>query len=139
MKTLIVLTLTIFVAAAAFAKEPFTDQDLNDVLQTNETGIIYMWSPYMPLSVIGREDILKIGKKMNLNVTLVVDPLATQTDTPDPLMRSHALMEFGVLDHYPAIVLHKDGQLVEDVIIHGYEKKKTLTRLIKSYLNGNKK
>ncbi len=130
------LALLILMSMSAFAKEPFTDKDLHQALSKNESGIIYLWSPFMPLSVIGREEIIEVAQNLNLQLILVVDPLATQTETPDPLMMSRDLMKFGVLDHYPAIALYSEGKLVKDVIIHGYEQKQTLSELINSYLNG---
>jgi hypothetical protein len=135
MKTLYILSMSCLLTLQAFSKTVFTDEDLKYVLEKNDQGIIYLWSPFMPLSILGREEIIDVAKKMDIGLTLVVDPLAIETQTPDPLMKSRALMVHGVLDHYPAVSIYSDGKLLEGVIIHGYEPKIPLMKLIQFHLN----
>ena len=40
-------------AAAAAAAPAFTDRDLVALLATPASGVLYLWSPHMPLSVDG--------------------------------------------------------------------------------------
>lgn len=88
----------------------------------------------MPLSVLGREEIIETAKTLNLNLTLLVDPLATSTKTDDPFLQSTILMDHGILDHYPALVMYAKRKL-NGVIIHGYEPAKSLKQIIQNTIN----
>lgn len=47
-------------------------------------------------------------------------------------MKSQILASLGVLNHFPAIVLYKDGKLLP-MIIQGYEEPESLYNLLKDY------
>lgn len=127
-------TFVLLLSTLAFAQ--VTDRSLNKFMQDNQKGIIYVWSPYMPLSVLGRQEIIQIAKDLNLPVLLTIDPSARGIQTEDQKLESRILMRSGVLDHFPATLLFENGKLRDDVLIHGYENQIPLTKLIQDYFEG---
>jgi hypothetical protein len=119
--------------STCWAQPKFTDDDFHHLLSEHQAGIIYLWSPFMPLSSLGRDEIGPIAEELSVNLTTLLDPYADSCPTADPLMDSQKLMSLGMLDHYPAVALYKNGHLIEDVLVLGYEKPKTLIKLLRSY------
>lgn len=134
MQKLIVLTVLSLLTSPSWGHLKFTDDDLKHLVAKQRTGLIYLWSPFMPLSAQGRKEIGTVADELDVPVTTIIDPLADPAHTTDPLMASHILMNFGMLDHYPAIAFYKSGHLIEDVLVLGYEPAKTLTPLLKTFL-----
>jgi ribosomal protein L23 len=58
----------------------FNDKNLSELIQTTNTGLIYFWSPRFSYSVEYLPEIFKISKKLNLNLTIVADPRATNLE-----------------------------------------------------------
>lgn len=52
----------------------FTDYELEKILKTGESGLIYLWSPGMVYSVQYIETFREIAKKLNLRFVEVMDP-----------------------------------------------------------------
>ena len=117
----------------------FKDSDLQVRLTDKRPGVIYLWSPFMPLSVMGRDEIYEVAAALDLDLVTLVDPLALKGSTPDQIFGSSVLSELGMLDHYPALVLYADGRILEQTLVHGYEQKASLTILLKKYLTGTQR
>jgi hypothetical protein len=133
MQKLILLTALILLPHLSWGRQIWTDDDFKNLLIMHQQGIIYLWSPLMPLSFLGRQEIQSIALELDAALTLTVDPLAPLSSTADPAMACSTLMKFGMLDHYPAIALYKNGHLIQDALVLGYESPKTLRQLLKSY------
>jgi hypothetical protein len=106
----------------------FGNSELTKLLtQKPQPGFIYVWSPQMNFSVVGAKEALKVGKDLGMNVTLVLDPhadaaLAEKTRAKYGLPKSALqpiasteLMQRGLLIHYPALMVYRDGELVEPI------------------------
>jgi hypothetical protein len=105
-------------------KEAFTNYDLSQELHRNKSGgFIYIWSPNMVLSV---EEVGKLAT-LNLKVpfTVVLDP-AANVDSAGKIQRemklppsylqpmlSSALVDAGLLTHFPGIVFYKNGSIIK--------------------------
>ncbi|HXH29183.1 MAG TPA: hypothetical protein VNJ01_00050 [Bacteriovoracaceae bacterium] len=89
----------------------FTDTDLRTLLAKNTEGLIYVWSPSLPLSVEGRAEIQKVADESSLPVTFLIDPNSVESPHPDPKVISTELRLLGGTRHYPALFFYKDGQL----------------------------
>jgi hypothetical protein len=133
MQKLILQTVFLLFASASLANSKLTDETFNQLAREHREGIIYLWSPLMPLSVVGRTEIGEVAKELTVALTTVVDPFAAPVSTTDPIMASPTLMSFGMLDHYPAVAIYQNGHLVRSLLVLGYEAPKTLTQLLSSY------
>jgi hypothetical protein len=100
----------------------FTDQMLQTALNKNAAGMIYAWSPHMPLSVQGYPEAEKLAKKLGLAFVPVLDPEAdlpaarsfSQAQHFDNGLKRNAsieLLERGMNLHYPSIVLFSKGEI----------------------------
>lgn len=112
-----------FCLATKGQTEVFLDKELNFLLQTQNQGMILIWSKDMPLSILALEEAPAIASTLGLNLTTV-----THED-----MRSSELASHGILNHFPAIMLYRDGKLLP-FIIQGYESPKSLFNILKEQL-----
>lgn len=114
----------------------FTDRDLRDLVGSHGRGLIYIWSPNMPYSFqqrikgkSGIETVREIGRKLGMNVTVLLDPaanqnyakqLASQFDyMKDDSLRSGQSIELALRamrTHYPVLLIYANGQISR----HGY-------------------
>ncbi len=98
----------------------FNDSNLNDLLKSSSWGVIYVWSPFMPLSIEGIKEIRQaMTEKGKGKLTILVDGKANikaatdlvekgivnaedirQVDSPELLARGVAL-------HYPSAYIYK--------------------------------
>lgn len=99
--------------------KPFTDQDLKRHLSSHQDGIIYIWNPLMPLSALGLKEARQLAREMKIGFVDIVDPTFGAEAGSDSLA-SQRLVDLGVMNHYPAVVVHRRG-LLKSTVIHGYE------------------
>ncbi len=109
----------------------FTDKDLAKFVTKNKTGVIYVWSPRMDLSVKGIAEIKAATKAKKLPLLILVDKdvsaaekaklekslgkdVVKTVDSFELNMR-HAQM------HFPALLVFKDQKILSEVK-YGYEK-----------------
>lgn len=128
-KTAIFVSLiSLFVSAQlVLASSEFTDRDLDSILRSEDTqntaGLIYAWSPRMPLSILGADEIAIIAKKLNLPLYIVVDPSATEQEIRNSVgnnsllknsaaLRSEKLISMSMKIHYPSLVMYRNGNLL---------------------------
>ncbi len=100
----------------------FTDDDLR-ALVAGGRGVVYVWSPHMPLSVEGYRPIVEAAAARGLAVTAVLDPGADRRfaeaerqrgDLPAAALRvadSVELLFRDVLIHAPAVQAYGNGGL----------------------------
>lgn len=104
-------------------KNRFTDEELKNFIDKNQTGLIYVWSTGMPWSVEGIKHIRDAAKELNVPVKVVMSPLSDQR-TVDQLLKEnkitkedtemHASLEFvmrGMTIHDPSVISFKNHQL----------------------------
>lgn len=105
----------------------FNDQYLQTILAASKdkqsAGLIYAWSPRMPLSILGVEELSKIAKTLQLPLYVVLDPAAIETEvlsasadntllSNSPKMVSNVLASMSMKIHYPSLVIYKNGLLL---------------------------
>lgn len=105
-----------------YLKTAYTDESLQRTLQAAKKGVIYMWSPNMPLSITNLQYLSKQAKELGIKLVVTVDPA-----TPKALikkyvaegkikpewtkpMESFDLINRGALIHFPAFIPFKDGK-----------------------------
>lgn len=106
----------------------FTDSDLKKKIGKDKQGIIYLWSPHMPLSVQGLPVIKKLSKKKNWDLIVLLDPKAkadkeleghfSKTDLVRP--QSFELKMRNAYLHYPMLLGYKNGKILNKVK-YGFE------------------
>ena len=125
---------------------PFDDTNLQHLKGTGQAGIVYLWTPYMPLSILGLSEAEEVANRLDMDFTAVLDPasgrewsfLETQEDLKPysrHYMSSFELLDLGVLNHFPAVVIYRDGEIIPTVI-HGYEEPQGLETYIIQILKG---
>jgi hypothetical protein len=125
-----------------YLAKSFTDTQLINSLTKNKKGIIYVWSPNMPLSVEGLEYLKRHATKMGVHVTAVVDPNSPKSaiqklvasgkiskDAMKPL-ESYELIQRGGLVHFPAFFSYSNGKLSRGPKL-GYENDKQTLNYLK--------
>ncbi|MBL7543159.1 MAG: hypothetical protein JNL11_05050 [Bdellovibrionaceae bacterium] len=115
------------IAYAHAAGGEFSDLHLQHILETsrlqNTAGLIYAWSPRMPLSILGAEELSVLAAKLNLPLHIVLDPTALEDDVlataknnffleHSPKLDSSILIAMNMKIHYPSLILYKNGQLL---------------------------
>ncbi len=130
MKNIICFALCLFPVIALAL--PFTDGELNRVMRNHPRGLIYVWSPHMPLSVQGLPEARALAKEMGLAFTAVVDAHAA-APAGDWTLASPKLLRLGVANHYPAMVIHRHGRLLPHYV-QGYEPPAGLRRYLSDIL-----
>ena len=104
-------------------------------------GIVYFWSPRMPLSRAGIGEIFEAARKLGMRLTLVgtesmhdyaVIELGLEVDANT---LADAMLGAGVLAHAPALVVHEGGQVVGPAIL-GYKTAETYERMISRRVSG---
>jgi hypothetical protein len=103
----------------------FKDQDLEALKKQYAEFVVYIWSPYMPLSAIGRNEIEAAAKDLKIaHVANVLDPsprLCHEASGPlaDPSFNSQELIKARALNHYPTMVYFQKGEI--KAVVPGYD------------------
>jgi len=112
----------------------FNDDTLKNIVDKYKKGVIYAWSPHMPLSVKGLKNIKKLSKEFGLKVYGVVDAnsptesvrkVASKSGISSLDQRKMESMELfmrGSALHFPSLLTFKDGKIKRHPK-YGYEKK----------------
>ena len=121
-----------FTLNSVFA-QGFTDSDLKQLMEKNDHGIIYVWSPNVPLTWKGKKEAKKIAQEAGMSFTDLVDPYGKSPImkyVPEKVVKSQKLLSLGILEHFPAIIIYKNKKVFKRVI-HGHETRLHLLNLIK--------
>ncbi|MFZ4713814.1 MAG: hypothetical protein ACOYL6_08895 [Bacteriovoracaceae bacterium] len=107
-----------------FAQNEITDQVVKEFVKNNTQGMIYIWSPHMPLSVTGLPGLKKAAADQKIPILFVMDNSASEALVKKYLKsgsitmeqtRKLASMELYQQDatlHYPSLLIFKKGQFV---------------------------
>jgi hypothetical protein len=120
----------------------FTDADLRTLLRHNARGMIYVWSPGMPLSVRGIAEARAAARMLGIAFTAVAaeaTPEAlrglTVSAEDDRAFASLDLVYRNANIHYPTAIFYRDGTLSESAI-PGYKRRDTYAMLGREALAG---
>lgn len=109
----------------------FSDKDLSAFIQKNKTGIIYVWSPRMDLSVKGIKEIQAAAIEKKLPLLILVDKDISETERMKlekslgkDVTRTVDSFEFKMRQvqlHFPAVLVFKNQKILPGVK-YGFEK-----------------
>jgi hypothetical protein len=116
-------------------RDAFTDDRLRDLVRRTGDGIIYVWSPGMPLSVAGVYEAKAAADSLGIAFTAIVDDAepaelrATGVDTAfQHQLNAVDLVYRNATIHYPTITFYKSGSLLGSAI-PGYKQRGTYVTL----------
>lgn len=101
----------------------FSDDDLVSLLRRSSRGVLYLWSPHMPLSVDAYDALVSAARSRGLEVMALLDPAADRVFArasiegralPEAALRVADSIELTFRDalvHAPAIQAYANGQL----------------------------
>lgn len=148
MRKLLLTFLLVFATQTSLSiAQDVDDKYLTEFIQNHDRGIIFLWSPGMPLSMLGLAEAQEVAKKMGVTLLAVSDKDSSRFSTDENYtgvfkksfnmpLNSHQLIKRGIYDHFPAMAFFKDGK-INKTIIHGYEKKQGLKKYIVTQLGVN--
>ncbi len=110
---------------------------LDDPMGRACSGVIFVWSPLMPLSRRGIQEIHSATEDLGISLTVVeatsiyehTEAVAGGAGGPptDPLVES--LIARGATTHFPAVIPHREGRLLGGAIL-GFKTAETYRRMI---------
>jgi len=120
------------------------DVEVEQLLAKNKKGLIYAWSPHMPLSISGIKNIIAVAKKLNLPIHFVLDPNAGEKSVEKAKEkigrgdfyrrnRSVELLMRNFDMHYPVVALYQNKNFSK-YIKYGYETEAMFYKEIKGAL-----
>jgi hypothetical protein len=127
------LGLIILFSLSAVAKVPkdFTDKDLDQILKTSLSkktqGLIYVWSPHMPLSIRGVREAERIAKEKKLKLIILLDPYSNLSaaqqisrkekfpETYLARLESRKLLRKEMTVHFPSLIVFNKGGLAGEM------------------------
>lgn len=122
-----------------------TDRELEKILKQEDKGIIYAWSPYLPLSLDSAKAARRLSQRLNIAFIPVMDPdadwkLAFSRIDHSGLPRTMAqkiesleLIFRQLTLHYPSILVFKKGKFVSS-FLPGYENSASYEKFIVEHL-----
>jgi hypothetical protein len=113
----------------------FTDDGLRDLLERTRDGVIYVWSPGMPLSVSGLAEARAAADSLGISFTAIVAD-AHAADLRESFVDTVFRHPLNALDlvyrdatlHYPSIIFYRNGSLIGSAI-PGYKRRDTYVAL----------
>jgi hypothetical protein len=114
-------------------------------------GVVYVWSPLMPLSRTGIEEIRRGTEKLGIGLAVVeatelesrveallqstaADPAGPATLSPEDRLAAE-MLGAGATVHYPSLLVHRSGRLVGSAIL-GYKTDEAYRTLLRERLQG---
>ena len=130
-------------------KNAFTDATVDSLLHANARGMIYVWSPRMPLSISGLKEAKATAALMRIAFIAVIaeanaEDLLTLNATfavPRSDMRALESLELvyrNATIHYPAVLFYQHNAMI-DGVIPGYKNRDTYAKLGKEWLDDARK
>ena len=121
----------------------FTDRDLAALLDRRAGGVLYLWSPHMPLSVDGYAELRQAAAAKRLEVVALLDPQSdrqfaaasvTEGRLPVAALRVADSVELQFRElplHAPAVVVFRDGRL-QATVLRGYRSAEGVAAFLRS-------
>ncbi|MGV3707703.1 MAG: hypothetical protein ACO1Q7_02605 [Gemmatimonas sp.] len=121
--------------AAGANGDALTDASLDSLMRANTRGMIYVWSPRMPLSIKGLTEARAAAHDLGIPLTAVVAaPLDEDRSQVDSTivrasdwrrLQSIELFYRNATVHYPATLFYQNGRII-DGVFPGYKNRETL-------------
>lgn len=112
----------------------FDDAALDSLISANGRGMIYVWSPRMPLSVQGLSEARAAAEKLGISFTAVAAEANDDELRASQFLRadkqrfeSVELVYRNATVHYPSVVLYHDSHIVDGAFL-GYKDRDTYLR-----------
>jgi hypothetical protein len=125
-------------------REAFTDRQLARLLEGGGSGIIFAWSPHMPISLRALPQIQRAARELGLPLTVVVDPRADRAlvaraagragmprDWLRPLEATE-LLQRGMTLHFPAMLVYSGGRITSP-LNPGFERASSYATFIREH------
>lgn len=129
----------------------FTDLDLRQKLDESRrkstSGIFYFWSPHMNYSIRGLNELRAAGQSKGLTIIGILDSNADRNAAIQVAKRNHFspddlrtldsvdLLERGPQNHFPSMIIFKNGRVVSPTI-PGYNLPEKLDKILGEFLKG---
>jgi len=109
-------------------REAFSDDYLRQQVHRHRAGLIYAWSPAMPLSLRAYRAIQKAARRLHLVMIPVLDVQASPSEAakvarlnelePDALRRMESVELFmrGMSVHFPSVLVFRNGKIQGETI-----------------------
>ena len=116
---------------ASPAAGAFTDDDVRAMLDGAPQGVVYLWSPHMPLSVDGYRTVSDLARRMRMSFTALRDPMsdaayaaavAREAGLPASALRTFTSIELSFRQlnlHAPAVLVFSGGHF-DGLAVPGY-------------------
>ena len=120
-----------FESSATPPADAFTDRELRALVAAEPRGVIFVWSPHMPLSVDAYRTVAEVARRMDLSFTALRDPMsdaayaaavAREAGLPASALRMFASVELSFRQatlHAPAVVVFANGRFA-GLAVPGY-------------------
>ncbi len=116
-------------------RDAFTDASLDSLMHANARGMVYIWSPRMPLSLKGLSEARAAALAMRIPFTAVVAEANDEelreisasgaiTRADKQRMQSLELVYRNGTIHYPSALFYRDGRII-DGVYPGYKNRDT--------------
>lgn len=125
----------------------FTDVDLQDFINKNNSGIVYAWSPHMPYSVRGLPEARELARKLKIGFVAVLDPEASDQLTAQVAKKHHIeqddlrryssieLEARGMSLHFPSLLVFKEKKFRGPMLPGYWDEVSALERHVKKRLS----
>jgi len=112
-------------------REGMSDDDVRAMLDAAPHGVVYLWSPHMPLSVDGYRTVSEVARRMGMSFTAVLDPMsdaayaaavAAEAGLPKSALRTFSSIELSFRQlnlHAPAVLVFSGGHF-DGLAVPGY-------------------
>lgn len=127
----------------------FTDFSLVQLVKNSKkkksSGVIFLWSPYMSVSLRGLKEIKPVADSLGLRIIPILDPRADRKTAQDALKKfriqdvplrklaSQDLYRRGMTLHYPTMLFFTNGKLYP-APRYGYHEKDRLIWALKNWM-----
>lgn len=131
--------------AGASGAGAFDDDSLRALVGSHRVGVIYVWSPHMPLSVDGYRSVARVARDLGIAMTAVLDPNANaryaQAVASSARLPADALTPFRSVEmvfrnattHAPSVLIYRNRRVI-GLAVPGYRDEAGYKALIDSYL-----
>ncbi|HEY9228497.1 MAG TPA: hypothetical protein VIP11_17720 [Gemmatimonadaceae bacterium] len=120
----------------------FGDEQLRALVRDTPAGVVYVWSPRMPLSVLGVAEAKAAAAELGVAFTAIVAEASPDElrDADSLITRSMSSLELvyrNATIHYPSIIFYRDGRLLGSGV-PGFKRRETYVALARDAFAGEK-
>jgi hypothetical protein len=116
---------------AKLSADSWTDARLGEVVDTGKKGFVYLWSPHMPYSIKGLNELPQLKKKLGAEIVVMLDPAAHERDAVAVVRQYKFPKEY--LARFNSMELYMRDALIHAPSMLPFGSKKLGTRLLPGY------